>query len=57
MKANQLRLDCDEDGETCVSLWCDLRTPDDVVDIIEWLKLARTLMEKWKAIRCVEEQA
>jgi hypothetical protein len=51
MKVVHQRILSDADGETSVELWCDLSSIDDIVDIIEWLKLARTMMEKWEEIR------
>jgi hypothetical protein len=46
----QQRIDCCEDGETEISVWGDLDSPEDVEQLIAWLKLAKNLMVGWKRI-------
>jgi hypothetical protein len=51
-----LGLECEEGGRVKVTVWCKCWTAGDINDVIEWLRLAKTLMEKWEAIRKVEVQ-
>lgn len=46
-----LGVECDEIGGAKVTIWCKCYSVEDIDDCIEWLKLARTLMEGWEAIR------
>jgi hypothetical protein len=46
----QKRIDCCDDGNSEVSVWCELNSPEDVEMLIAWLKLAKTMMVGWKRI-------
>lgn len=39
------------DGSIRVTCWCKCFTPDDVDDVIEWLKLGKMVMEQWAEVR------
>ena len=39
------------DGDSIVKVWARCSTTEDIDDIISWLKLAKVMMETWKAIR------
>jgi hypothetical protein len=54
MKVNHLDVACDADGSSTVKVWCEVRTVEELVDVIEWLKLARRMMEGWGQI-CNDE--
>jgi hypothetical protein len=54
LDVTNLAIECDADGSAKVTAWCKCRSPDDIDDVIEWLKLAKTFMEKWQQIRSEE---
>jgi hypothetical protein len=51
IKIHELSIDCHADGGTRIYIWCNCYSPDDIEDMIAWLKLAKAVMEKWQAIR------
>lgn len=38
-----------------VEVWVDLYTPEDIDDLILWLKLAKDVMLKWEKINAKDE--
>lgn len=46
-----LEIEGEPGGGSKVKVWVSCGTPDDIDDVIEWLKLAKTVMEQWKQIR------
>lgn len=51
LNATALDVNCQDDGRASVRVNVTCHSPDDVDDVIEWLKLAQDVMVKWDAIR------
>ncbi len=51
MKVSRLETDSEEDGSTKVTVWCECRTPEDIEDLIAWLRLAGGMLRQWKGKR------
>jgi hypothetical protein len=51
LDVTSLDIECHADGSAKVSAWVKCWTTDDIDDVIAWLELAKTMMQKWEAIR------
>lgn len=49
MDITNLEVDCAH--KPCIKVWAKCETPEDVDDIIAWLRLAKDLLIKWEKIR------
>lgn len=50
MNIRELRMDCEKDGETGITIWATCDTPQDIDAMIEWMKLGKQVMRRWKQI-------
>jgi hypothetical protein len=51
LDVTNLEIECHTDGSTKVKVWCNCFQPDDIDDLVAWLGLAKTVMERWGEIR------
>lgn len=50
MDITTLEISCDAKGKTRVNVWAKCHSPQDVDDIIAWLRLSKNVIEKWEKI-------
>ena len=50
MKISELKMECTSDGETEVTIWARCTTQEDVDAMIEWMKLGKQVMRRWRQI-------
>lgn len=55
MKISDLEIDCS--AGTCVKVWAECRTTEDIDDIIAWLQLSKVVMIEWGKINAKASQA
>jgi hypothetical protein len=55
LDVTSLDMQCHDDGTAKVTVWVKCWSLDDIDDVIAWLKLAKSMMKSWEAIRKKEE--
>lgn len=55
MDITNMSVECDEKGQSKVSLYLKARSVEDLDDIIAWLQLAKQVTAKWEKIRAKRE--
>lgn len=51
LEATTLEVQCHSDGTSKATVWCKCYSPEDIDDVIVWLRLAKSLLEDWRAER------